>query len=153
LLPFGDVNTGTILRFGGLVAALMLVPSCSPREAEAPTAQTTVVFAPAETESPREIAVRRFEVTPKSLTSAQQATVHVAVEAGNPPPRLTVDWHGPDGWLAGYQVVDAAAAESTLVTPATLFHDPGRYRAVLRSGTRTLAEDTVVLTAGSAGSR
>lgn len=62
---------------------------------------------------------------------------------------LSVDWYGPGGWLVAYEIRDAAAASLSIPAPVGRFDEPGRYRAVLRSGRTMLAEDAVVVRPGA----
>lgn len=132
------------MRMVLMMVLAALLAACS-RDAEPPPVQTTsLISEPAAPEKPP-IRVREFAVTPETLRPSQPATVKVDLHETYPSRRVTVDWHGPDGWLIRYDAVDAAKTESTLAAPAEIFDEPGRYRAVLRSGTTNLAEQWVTV--------
>lgn len=126
------------------IALILLLASCTPDEEEVPT-QTTAVAAQAGDAEEEPLSVQRFEVTPEAVQSGQPVTASADLGSAKPGRELTLEWFGPDGWVVSRAVHDASQARVTFTTPATLFDKPGRYRAVLRSGTRLVAEDMVTV--------
>lgn len=122
----------------------VLVAGCS-RRVDPPPQQTTFVVSGAEVAEKPQIGVRGFEVQPDALRRGQPATVSVALTQPYPSRRVTLDWHGPDGWVVRSVGVDTTKTHVTLAAPAEIFEQAGRYRAVLRSGTKDLAEDSVTV--------
>lgn len=137
------------MRKLSIAAALLALAACA-READVPApTRTTVVISGPEEEVKKPIDVRSFAVRPESLRPGQPAVV--TIELGEPRPlqQLSVNWYGPDGWLVAYDVGEAVKPHLSLPAPVHSFDEPGRYRAVLRSGRKTLAEDAVVVRAGA----
>ena len=130
------------------ILILLSLAACA-READvpAPTRTTIAISGPEELKKP--IDVRSFAVRPESLHRGQPAVVTVELAAPRPSQKLSVDWYGPDGWLVAYDVREAVAPRLSLPAPVHAFDEPGRYRAVLRSGGKTLAEGAVVVRAGA----
>lgn len=126
-----------------LIAFAVLFAGCSEKTGPAPA--STVNSEPEAHQGP-EIEVRRFEVTPETLRSGQAPAVTVHLSSANPSAVVTLDWYRPDGWLAAHESVDTTRANVTVAARAQMFQQPGRYHAVLRSGSGFLAEDSVVVT-------
>lgn len=131
------------------ILVLLSVAACA-QEADVPApTQTTFVISEPEEEMKKPIDVRSFAVLPESLRPGQEAVVTIELATARPSQQLSVNWYGPDGWLVAYDVRDAVELHLSLPAPVHAFDEPGRYRAVLRSGWKTLAEDAVVVRAGA----
>lgn len=129
-----------------LISLIVLTAGCSP-EAEEPAQTTTFLISGPEEPAPKEaIEVRRFEVVPESVKRGQALTANVELASAAPSRALAIDWHGPDGWVVAHQVVDAGQTRIAAAAPIDDFEKPGRYRAVLRSGWTSLAEDAFSIT-------
>lgn len=124
---------------------LILVAGCSP-EANEPPQTTTFLISGPETPAKEAIHVRRFEVTPETARRGETVTVNVELATPAAGRRLAIDWHAPDGWVIAHDVIDAEQTRTTEKAPVDEFEDAGRYRAVLRSGLESLAEDSVSVT-------
>jgi hypothetical protein len=134
---------GGMHKFSILV--LLSLAACA-READVPAAtRTTVVISGPEEELKNPIDIRSFAVVPESLRPGQAAVVTIELAVPRPSQQLSVNWYGPDGWLVAYDVREAAEARLSLPAPIRAFGEPGRYRVVLRSARRTLAESAVVV--------
>lgn len=130
------------------ILILLSLAACA-READVPAPTgTTIVISGPEEEVKKPIDVRSFAVRPESLRPGQSAVVTIELAVPRPSQQLSVNWYGPDGWLVAYDVRNAVEPRLSLPAPVHAFDEPGRYRAVLRSGRRTLAEDAVVVRAG-----
>lgn len=139
---------GSIMRKFSILILLSLA-ACS-RDAELPARTlTTIVISGPEEEVKKPIDVRSFAVHPESLRQGQPAAAKIELEVPRPSQQLSVDWYGPGGWLVAYEIRDAAAASLGIPAPVGRFDEPGRYRAVLRSGRTMLAEDAVVVRPGA----
>lgn len=124
---------------------ILLLAACA-READVPArTHTTIVISGPEEEVKKPIDVRGFAIHPQSLRPSQQAVVTIELAAARPLRQLSVDWYGPDGWLVAYDVRQAVQPRLSVPAPIDAFDEPGRYRAVLRSGGTALAEGTVVV--------
>lgn len=131
------------------ILILLSLAACA-READVPApTRTTFVISGPEEEPKKPIDLRSFTVLPESLRPGQEAAVTIELAAPHPSQQLSVNWYGPDGWLVAYDVREAAEARLSLPAPVHAFDEPGRYRAVLRSGRKTLAEGAVVVRAGA----
>ena len=126
------------------ILILLSLATCSP-ETEIPAQSQTIVFSGPQEEAKKPIDVRSFAVVPGSLRRYQSAVVKIELASPRPSQQLSVDWYGPDGWLVAYDIREAAEARLSLPAPIRAFDEPGRYRAVLRSGETTLAEDAVMV--------
>ena len=127
------------------ILILLSLAACA-READVPVPTgTTIVMSGPEVEVPKPIDVRSFAVRPESLRPGQEAVVTIELGAPRPSQQLSVNWYGPDGWLVAYDIREAAEARLSLPAPIRALGEPGRYRVVLRSGWKTLAEDAVVV--------
>ncbi|HEX6639998.1 MAG TPA: hypothetical protein VF215_02740 [Thermoanaerobaculia bacterium] len=130
------------------ILILLSLAACGPK-ADVPAAtRTTIVFSGPE-EVKKTIDVRSFAVRPESLRRGQSAQVSIELAAPRPSQQLSVNWYGPDGWLVAYDVREAVEPHLSFPAPVQAFDEPGRYRAVLRSGRKTLAEGFVVVRAGA----
>ncbi|MEO8378216.1 MAG: hypothetical protein ABI779_01005 [Acidobacteriota bacterium] len=119
---------------------------CSP-DAEQPAQTTTfLISGPEEAAANEPIEVRRFEVTPETIKHGQAVTVNVELAKPAPSRGLAIDWPAPDGWVLARDVIDAGQTRITKSAPVGDFDEPGRYRAVLRSGLDSVAEDTLSVT-------
>jgi hypothetical protein len=130
-----------------LIGVLLLLTVACEKKVEAPATRTTFVISGPEKPDNVPIAVRSFEVVPESIRAGESATVRIELEAARPSQRISVDWYGPDGWLVAYEIRDATEARMSVPAPVNEFDEAGRYRGVLRSGTTTLAEDSVTVRA------
>lgn len=123
-----------------LVMILVLLAGCS-HEAEQPSHTTTTILISGPEEEPREpIVARGFAVTPAAVRVGGTATAAAELDAAHPDRTISVDWFGPDGWLIAYSVQVAERPHLTFAAPRDAFREPGRYRAVLRSGRRMLRQ-------------
>lgn len=130
------------------ILTLLSLAACA-READVPVpTRTTIVISGPEEKVKNPLDVRSFAVRPESLRRGQPATVTIELAAPRPSQQLSVNWYGPDRWLVAYDVREAVESRLSLPVPVHAFGEPGRYRAVLRSGGKTLAEGGVVVRAG-----
>ena len=134
------------MRILVLISLFAVCAACA--EDEGATAAQALPPATPAAEEPAEIVVRKLEVTPQTVSAGQSATVTVDFEAADPSRGVMLDWHGPRGWLIAFEPVDTSKTHLTFQAPVEEFEKPGRYRAVLRSGTRNLAETWITVTSG-----
>ncbi len=131
------------------ILILLSLAACV-READVPAStRTTIVISGPEEEMKKPIDVRSFAIRPESLRPGQSALVTIELATPRPSQQLSVNWYGPDGWLVAYDICQAVEPRMSLPAPVHAFDEPGRYRAVLRSGWKTLAEGAVVVRTGT----
>lgn len=129
-----------------LCLCLVLLSAACSREAEPPATATTIVISEAETERMPRVVVKRFEISPDPARRGRPISATAEIEPTHPARTVSVNWYGPDGWLAGYDVHETTEPRITSRAPVGPSGDPGRYRAVLRAGPISLAEDEVTVT-------
>lgn len=127
------------------ILILLSLGACGRQADIPPSTRTTIVISGPEEEMRKPIDVRSFTVHPESLRPGQPAVVTIELAAPRPSQQLSVNWYGPDGWLVAHDVCEAAQSRLSLPAPVRTFDQPGRYRAVLRSRWKTLAEGAVVV--------
>ena len=127
------------------IALIALVAGCG-GGGEPPATRTSVLVYGPEEDPRQPVVVRSFDVRPESVPGGTPARAHVRLDGARPRQQISVDWYGPDGWLVAYETRPAAEASLEFDAPVRAFDEPGRYRAVLRAGTRPLAEDTLTVT-------
>ena len=128
-----------------LIILVVLLPACS--QPEAPIAQTTTYLISGPETPKKPISVREFEVIPEVARLGQQVTARTVLQAEDKGRKVSVNWYGPDGWLIGYHVFDTAQPQTSTKAPFDSFDENGRYRAVLRSGGKVLAEEEFTIAA------
>ena len=129
-----------------LITMVLLLPACS-QKSEAPPAQTTTfLISGPETVRAPQIAVRSFAIEQETVTRGNPVRLTMQLDVPGEVRTVAIDWHAPDGWVVAHQVRDVTEGRLTVDAPEAIFEKPGRYRAVLRSGLRSLAEDSVSVT-------
>lgn len=135
------------MRYALTITGILLIAACSREAGVSPSETTTILISgPEKTVAKATFDVERFEVTPDTLGAGGKATVNVALSAPPKNQDVSVNWHGPDGWLEGYAAVDPGKPQDVITVPASEFNESGTYRIVLRSGARNLAEETIQVT-------
>jgi hypothetical protein len=125
---------------------MLLVSACSRDVNPSSARQTTILVAGPGAPARPEIAVTNFEVSRQTIERGQSVEVTLDFKSTHPARRVTLGWHGPDGWLTGYQLIDTTKTHLVVSVPAGRFSAAGRHRALLRSGMKDLAEDAVMVT-------
>lgn len=126
---------------------ILLLAACGGGESDtAATSQTTFLISGPEEDPRQPIVARSFAIDGETVPRGQPIQVRVELAQARPAQQISIDWYGPDGWLVAYQIRAASAMRFDLTAPVRSLDEPGRYRAVLRVGSRPLAEDFVTVT-------
>lgn len=129
------------------VLLILLLAACGGGESDSPAATQTTFLISGPEEDPRQpIVVRSFSIDSETVRRGQPIQVRVELAQARPAQQVSIDWYGADGWLVAYQTRAAAEARFDVTAPVRSLDQPGRYRAVLRVGSRPLAEDFVTVT-------
>ncbi len=126
---------------------VLLLAACGGGESDATaTTQTSFLISGPEEDPRQPIVVRNFAIDAETVRRGRPIQVRIELAQARPAQQISVDWYGPDGWLVAYQTRAAAEARFDVTAPVPSLDQPGRYRAVLRVGSRPLAEDSVTVT-------
>lgn len=129
------------------ILLILLLAACGGGDSDSPaTTQTTFLVSGPEEDPRQPIVVRNFGIDAETVRRGQPIQVRIELAQARPAQQISVDWYGPDGWLVAYQTRAAAEARFDVTAPVRPLDQPGRYRVVLRVGSRPLAEDSVTVT-------
>lgn len=128
------------------ILLILLLAACGGESDSPATTQTTFLISGPEEDPRQPIVVRNFGIDAETVRRGQPIQVRIELAQARPAQQISVDWYGPDGWLVAYQTRAAAEARFDVTAPVRSLDQPGRYRVVLRVGSRPLAEDSITVT-------
>jgi hypothetical protein len=126
-----------------LFSLIVLFAACAQKSDRPPATTTTFLISGPEQPQTPGVEVRRFDIQQEAIGRGDDVMLTLQLQVAANPPALAIDWHAPDGWVVAHDVLDVTNGTRTVRAPGSIFAEPGRYRAVLRSGLASLAEDTV----------